>query len=215
MAIEGFEKLKEDKKNKIYISAINEFAKYGYNDANTVRIAAESDIAKGSLFHYFGSKKGCFIYMLDISVDRVLANIKDKLQNIDINDLFECITLMLTTKLALYKEMPLEMSFIISAFSEKSEEIKEELSRISIKYTQENEKLRYDILIDALKTLNLRNDIPIDKIYSIIIGILDTFTMKILRQYKGDVSSFFNNPNQVINELKQYLDIIKYGILRA
>ncbi|MDF2890734.1 MAG: transcriptional regulator [Clostridia bacterium] len=215
MSLEHYEKLKEDKKNKIYVSAINEFAQYGYNDANTIRIALESDIAKGSLFNYFGSKKGCFLYILNKAVDKILFQIKTKLEKLDSKDLFECITFMLNAKLALYRELPLEMNFIITAFSEKSEEIKEKLNETTLRYTQENERLRYKIFIEALRMLNLRGDISIDKVYTIMIGILDIYTMKVLKEYKSDIPSFFNNPEPVLVELKDYLDIIKYGILKA
>jgi AcrR family transcriptional regulator len=214
MSIEGFEKLKEPKKNRIYESAINEFTQFGYNEANTIKIAFNSGIAKGSLFNYFASKKGCFLYILNIAVDKILLNIKNKLEEIDSKDLFECITLMFNAKIALYKELPMEMNFIISAFSEKSEEIKGELNQIALRYTKANESLRYEIFIEALKALNLRDDISIEKVYTIIIGILDTYTMKILKQYRSDIPSFFNGSESILEELKDYIDIIKYGILK-
>jgi AcrR family transcriptional regulator len=215
LPIEGFEKLKEDKKNKIYECAINEFTKYGYHDANTVRIALESEVAKGSLFNYFGSKKGCFLYILNTAVDKILFNLNSKLEGIDSKDLFECISLMFRAKVALYKELPLEMNFMISAFSEKSLEIKEELNKIAIRYTQENERKRNEIFMKVLRTLELREGISSEKVYTIIIGVVDMYTMKVLKQYKNNISSFFNQPEPILEDLKEYMDMIQYGFLKA
>jgi hypothetical protein len=122
---------------------------------------------------------------------------------------------MFRAKVALYKELPLEMNFMISAFSEKSLEIKEELNKIAIRYTQENERKRNEIFMKVLRTLELREGISSEKVYTIIIGVVDMYTMKVLKQYKNNISSFFNQPEPILEDLKEYMDMIQYGFLKA
>lgn len=53
----------EDKKEAILEAALEEFAIGGYENASTNKIVEKAGISKGLLFHYFGNKKGLFIYV--------------------------------------------------------------------------------------------------------------------------------------------------------
>ena len=52
------DRLPDGKRQRILDAAIREFAEHGYDKASTNSIVKEAGIAKGLLFHYFGSKKG-------------------------------------------------------------------------------------------------------------------------------------------------------------
>ena len=60
--------LPEDKRRKILQASLNEFAAHGYLGASTNRIVAAAGISKELLFHYFGSKKKLFLYVLDYTI---------------------------------------------------------------------------------------------------------------------------------------------------
>ncbi|MDR1131107.1 MAG: TetR/AcrR family transcriptional regulator [Oscillospiraceae bacterium] len=57
---ELFQRIPEEKQLRILHSAINEFAEFGYEHANTNRIARAAGISVGSLFKYFDSKEDLF-----------------------------------------------------------------------------------------------------------------------------------------------------------
>ena len=59
----NFEKLPDNKKELILKAAAEEFVEKGYYNANTEIIAKKSKISKGSLFNYFKSKKGFYIFV--------------------------------------------------------------------------------------------------------------------------------------------------------
>ena len=62
-ALDGQKKLEreiqeqEEKKQKIYQAALEEFVEHGYQNASTNRITQRAGISKGLLFHYFKNKK--------------------------------------------------------------------------------------------------------------------------------------------------------------
>jgi AcrR family transcriptional regulator len=58
---ELFSRISGDKRNRIFEAAINEFAIYGYMNANTNKIARKAEISVGSLFQYFSSKEDLFL----------------------------------------------------------------------------------------------------------------------------------------------------------
>lgn len=62
---ENFEKISEEKKNRIIKSALKEFAVKGYEEASTNNIVKEAGISKGMIFHYFENKKNLYLYILD------------------------------------------------------------------------------------------------------------------------------------------------------
>ena len=58
---ELFGRISEAKRNRIYEAAINEFATYGFMNANTNKIARKAEISIGSLFQYFENKEDLFL----------------------------------------------------------------------------------------------------------------------------------------------------------
>ncbi len=58
---ELFSRIPEEKRNRVIEAAINEFATYGYMNANTNKIARQAGISIGSLFQYFENKEDLFL----------------------------------------------------------------------------------------------------------------------------------------------------------
>ena len=58
---ELFGRIPEEKRNRIIEAAMNEFAIFGYRNANTNKIARNADISVGSLFQYFENKEDLFL----------------------------------------------------------------------------------------------------------------------------------------------------------
>lgn len=61
-----------EKRDALFDASMKEFSK-GYAAANTDEIVATAGIAKGLLFHYFGSKKGLYQFLLHYALDTVNA----------------------------------------------------------------------------------------------------------------------------------------------
>ena len=68
-----FEKLSPEKQKLILHAAINEFSENGYAQASCNKIVRGCSISKGSLFQYFGSKEGLFVYICK----RFIRKVKD------------------------------------------------------------------------------------------------------------------------------------------
>ncbi len=65
-----FLNLPPDKQERVLAEAEQEFAARGYHGASMNSLARRLDIAKGSLFQYFGSKEGCLQAVFDLAVER-------------------------------------------------------------------------------------------------------------------------------------------------
>lgn len=75
---ELFDRIPQEKRNRILQVAIEEFACYGYENANTNTIAKKADISVGSLYKYFENKEDLFL----TTIKHMSLVLKDILSNI-------------------------------------------------------------------------------------------------------------------------------------
>ncbi|MBK8020461.1 MAG: TetR/AcrR family transcriptional regulator [Chloroflexi bacterium] len=70
MALQAFEKLSEPERSRILSACVAEFTAHGYGQASTNNIVKQLGIPKGSLFYWFGSKDGLYLYLVDRAMKR-------------------------------------------------------------------------------------------------------------------------------------------------
>jgi AcrR family transcriptional regulator len=78
MPKQTFFNLPEEKREKIFNAAVDEFAEYGLENASTNRIVKNSGIAKGSFYQYFEDKQDVFMHMIDVIERKEMEFFKDK-----------------------------------------------------------------------------------------------------------------------------------------
>ena len=89
--------LKDDVRNSILLSAIDEFYRFGYKDASLRRIAKEAGVTPGNIYAYFRSKESLFVTALADTVKEMNAFVQhalrgEQLRTFDISALTEDIT---------------------------------------------------------------------------------------------------------------------------
>jgi AcrR family transcriptional regulator len=87
---ELFGRIPEEKRNRIYDAAINEFATYGFMNANTNKIARRAEISVGSLFQYFENKEDLFLTtvnycatIMKVTLEAILVGEEDILVKVE------------------------------------------------------------------------------------------------------------------------------------
>lgn len=65
-----------EKRERIIKAGLEVFSQEGYLNASTNKIVKIAGISKGSLFHYFGSKKGFYYYLIEYVNDMLLSYMK-------------------------------------------------------------------------------------------------------------------------------------------
>lgn len=64
LATDRFLNLADEKRERVLLAAVREFASRGYDAANTNRIALDAGISVGALFKYFATKQDLFGYVI-------------------------------------------------------------------------------------------------------------------------------------------------------
>ena len=78
MPKQTFFNLPEEKREKIFNAAVDEFAEYGLENASTNRIVKNSGIAKGSFYQYFEDKQDVFMHMINVIEQKEMEFFRDK-----------------------------------------------------------------------------------------------------------------------------------------
>ena len=161
MPKETFYNLKQDKRERILRSAVNEFRAHGFRSANIGTIAKNAEVAKGSMYQYFDDKKELFIYCLTWSLDILINKINSRM-NLDKQDMFEYYSSDVSTMIEFVKEEK-ELSFFtqdvfLGKFSDMPAGSIAEMMRFAddyalalIKEEQEKGSVRSDIDAEVLK----------------------------------------------------------------
>ncbi len=80
---EPFDRISEEKKNRILHSAITEFADNGFDSANINKIAKKADVSVGSMYKYFTNKKDLYLTVVDFSVKKLRTVLNDIINSQD------------------------------------------------------------------------------------------------------------------------------------
>lgn len=81
MSQQAFEKLSDEERSRIINACVTEFARRGYGQASTNSIIRQLGIPKGSLFYWFGSKDGLYLFLVDLAMKRFVAVFADAARN--------------------------------------------------------------------------------------------------------------------------------------
>jgi AcrR family transcriptional regulator len=89
---ETFDKISDEKRDRILDAAITEFSKRGFNAANINVIAKNAEISIGSMYNYFASKEDLYLTLIDYGyqllesvisrIDLTEGNIFDKFEKL-------------------------------------------------------------------------------------------------------------------------------------
>jgi len=173
--------LDEVKRERIINAALEEFAKKGYNNASTNQIVKNASISKGLLFHYFSNKKGLFLFLINYVINIFADDFYSRI-NFDETDILKRWGQIAILKIELIQKHPDLYGFLLTSFSDDSNEIKKDLENID-----------KGILVDAYERLLVNIDTSVFKsgmdakqVMEIIIWVTQGFGNHMMEKLKMD-----------------------------
>jgi len=203
-----FENLPEDKRKRIVDVCVEEFSRKGYDKASTNTIVKEAGISKGILFHYFGSKKNLYLYIVDYVMDYMTK----KFYIADSNppaDIFERIMDRGLVKLKMAYDDPSIYNLLFEAFINTPEDLKGDIQERYKKIKSEN----LSVFLNNIDTSKFRGEIDKNKAIELIMLLMEALTSKYIDVYKNKpADAALTNMDKMIAEYMEYIDIMKKGI---
>ena len=200
----------EDKRQKILQASLTEFAEHGYLNASTNRIVQTAGISKGLLFHYFGSKKKLFLYVLDHTIHHLMGKMTRYSASLS-GDLFETLGQYALIKMQIGIEEPQMYHILYDVYVNLPPEIKDDLMA---RYGQilSDQRKSFIMTMDAAK---LREDVTAETAANLIIDFLDGYYQRSIDRYKTMTpDELLASMDDMKEEIMRYLLIIKRGIYK-
>lgn len=195
----SFENLDPQKKKRIINAALEEFSNKGYSQTATDVIVARAEISKGSLFHYFGSKRGLFIYLCDYVFNLITRAFYEKM-DMEITDFFAKYRLALRVKLEMMYDYPAMFKFLEMLILDNSE--------VAVSYykkaqweTMTETKTRFFSNLDLSK---FREGLDLSKTINTVIWAFDGFSNEWIEKIK--VSKEPLDYQRLVSEAEEYLE---------
>jgi len=135
-----FLSLPQEKQNRIVDAAMNLFGEVGYKKAYISEIAAASGISKALVFHYFGSKKGLYSYLVYYTGKIIMTEAQHERDTAD-KDFFERVAVTIRFRLSIKNRYPAMNAFIDSVFNEDETEVAADIERLKAIATDMHSKV--------------------------------------------------------------------------
>ncbi len=198
--------MEQEKRYRLIQAAMQEFSR-GYNAANTDRITHNAGISKGLLFHYFGSKKELFLFLMKYAVDLVTGEyIKVSFESQDFLENMWKVSLL---AIDLTYKYPETYQFLVKGYFSLNEIIPEGMPR---EFGNPTEELMLKIYQNT-DTSFFRDDVDPDKARQIIIWTMKGFSDKLLI-YGSDIDNYKAHYEEIQTELKEYLQVLRKILYR-
>ena len=186
--MEKFLSLPEEKQNLIIDAALKTFAMHGYKKTSISDIASAAGISKAMVFHYFGTKKELYLYLVNTCVTSISTEVVEKFDE-SITDLFDRILYTTKLKIDLMKKHPDVPSFIQSAYFENEDEVKKELKTI---FSKEGGKpIGEKITFEGADFSKFKDDIEPKLVMNMIIWISEGYMSKIADAGETDIDELY------------------------
>ncbi|WMJ80643.1 TetR/AcrR family transcriptional regulator [Clostridium sp. MB40-C1] len=207
-----FNKVSEEKQGNIINSAINEFGDKGFDNASTDIIAENAGIAKGSLFHYFGSKKNLFLFIVEYCVDLLTNKILNEAENIQSEDFYERIKDISLIKQKIIIKYFMHSKIIMEAFVNMPPKIKVDLEKLYLKYYSDSMNFIEDYIVKYMDVKLLKPSVTKEDAIFVTMTLFDALSKKYTSSYKDKTDELLTNNEDLFKEFDKYIDIIKYGL---
>jgi len=120
--MEHFNSLPSEKQTIVINAALMSFGANGYKKTSIADIAREANISKALVFHYFGSKKNLYLYLIEYCRDKLVGAIKDS-RVAETGEFFDRIIASMNVQLRIVKENPYILLFLRSMYSETDKQV--------------------------------------------------------------------------------------------
>ena len=197
----------DGRRTALITAAISEFATAGYLASSTNHIVEEAGVSKGLLFHYFGDKKGLYLYAVQTCITEVMRRFDERLGPTS-PDLFERLRQYTLTKWSLIEEQPSTFAFLQEAMTDPPAELRDALLASTAEITAST----YQRLFQGIDTSTFRPGVTIERAMLLLSWTFDGLGKQyttLLRQQPLDLASL---RSVMFGEVDTYVALLRHGI---
>jgi AcrR family transcriptional regulator len=208
--LKTFTNLSKTKQERITRIAVEEFGEKGYAGASINAIVKRLGIAKGSIFQYFGDKKGLFLFAFDTAIGTVkdyLRTTRD--QTVD-EDLFTRLEATLLAGVFFLENHPAIFRLYTRTLFEESVPFRNEILMSLREYSH---KYLRSLLETARERGEIRDNLDLDKAGFMLDAIMDRFLQaQTIRHLDAGLGIYNCGRDEAREWISQLTEILRMGI---
>jgi AcrR family transcriptional regulator len=200
--LDKFFSLPEEKQEVIIDAALKAFGANGYKKASTSDIAAAAGISKAMIFHYFGTKKELYLYLIQMCIEIIMQEIDEHFDN-TVTDFFERIMLSTKIEVSVMKKYPALPAFLTSIYFENDEAVKDDIQAILAR----GDDFRNRIALDGIDTSRFKDGVDPKLVLKVLTLLADAFTHQLSSKTDIDFDS-------LIKEFEEYMKLLENNLYK-
>lgn len=209
-ARQTFLNLPEDKRCRIIEVAMREFAAWGYEGASINRMIERLQIAKGSMFQYFGDKHGLFTYVFDLAMSMVKDYLREVRDATTAEDLFVRLNQTLAAGIAFVTNHPRIYALYLRIQSDQTIPLRDEILSALRRYS--HSYLR-SLLKAARDRGELRADLDLDQAAFLLDAMMDRFLQSLsMEHFDAGIGLYKLDRAQATRWARQLVAVVKDGM---
>ena len=195
-----FLSLPQEKQDRIVYAAMNLFGEVGYKKAYISEIAAASGISKALVFHYFGSKKGLYSYLVYYTGKIVMTEAQHERDTAG-KDFFDRAITTVKFRLSIKSRYPAMNIFMESVYNETEDEVAADIDRLKAIATDMHSKVE----LAPGEAGSFKNGVdPV-----LVVGLVEKYTEGVVHGWNGNTDT-----DRVIDEVSQCLGMLKKSLCK-
>lgn len=198
--MEKFIGLPVEKQNTIINAALKSFGTNGYKKTSVSDIAAAAGISKAMVFHYFGTKKALYFYLVNLCGNIIVNEVNEKF-DYTVTDFFDRIRLSSSIEISVMKKHPAIPAFLTSMYFENDDEVKEDIKAI----LANSEGMRNKIAIDGVDYSKFKDGIDLKLLMKMLTWLTDGYMNQLSNKTEIDYETMFKEFDECLNLLKNNL----------
>lgn len=199
----------DDRRRRILYAALAEFASRGYEAASTNAIAEAAGVAKGLVFHHFGSKEELFLTVND-EVTARLVPLFEKTVSEAPKDLFARVLAWTEVKLRLVKDDPQALRFFLVAATDAPEPVRTEARRRSEAFM----KNLFPKFFEGLDVSHLKSGVSPQEAFEAIWTLTSGLEKQLMPLLGAGKDASFALVEGAMVKAKRMLELLRDGLYR-
>ena len=195
--MEKFFSLPKEKQNVIIDAALRTFGANGYKKASIRDIAIAAGVSKAMVFHYFGTKKALYLYLVNLCGNIMMTAVNEKFDN-SITDFFDRIKMSSSIEISVMKRHAAIPSFLTSAYFENDEEVKDDLRAIF----DSGDEFRNRIAFDGMDTSKFKEGVNLKLLMKMLLWMAEGYTKQMSNKTEINFEIMLDEFNECLDMLK-------------
>ncbi|GKU24159.1 TetR/AcrR family transcriptional regulator [Clostridium folliculivorans] len=195
--MEKFKNLPKEKQDTIINAALKIFGSNGYKKASVSDIASAAGISKAMVFHYFGTKKAFYLYLIELCGNIVVSEVINRFDN-TVTDFFDRIKMSTEIELSVMKQYPAIPTFLTSMYFEADEEVKDDIKAI----IAQGDGFREKIAFEGIDMSKFKESVDLKVVMKMLTWMTDGF----MNQFSGKTDVDFED---ICNEFYDCMNMLR------